>query len=79
MKDQLLNKNQMRKKLIIPFVLFFSIISAQERDALLDGLFEEEMTMEQQLLPQKMIFTQAVLWGKNGFFRKDIGHKVINK
>lgn len=60
----------MRKKLIIPVVLFFSMISAQERDALLDGLFEEEMTIEQQLLPQKMIFTQSVLWGKNGLFRK---------
>ena len=70
MKDQPLNKNQMRKKLIIPFVLFFSMISAQERDALLDGLFEEEMSMEQQLLPHKMIFTQSVLWGKNGLFRK---------
>ena len=56
MKDQTLNKNQMRKKLIIPFVLFFSMISAQERDALLDGLFEEEMSMEMQLLPHKMIF-----------------------
>ena len=70
MKDKPLNKNQMRKKLIIPFVLFFSMISAQDRDALLDGLFEEEMSMEQQLLPHKMIFTQSVLWGKNGLFRK---------
>ena len=70
MKDQPLNKNQMSKKLIIPFVLFFSMISAQERDALLDGLFEEEMSMQIQLLPHKMIFTQSVLWGKNGLFRK---------
>lgn len=43
---------------------------AQERDALLEGLFEDEMSVEQQVLPQKMIFTQSVLWGKNGLFRK---------
>ena len=28
------------------------------------------MTIEEQLLPKKMIFTQSVFWGKNGFFRK---------
>lgn len=28
------------------------------------------MSIEQQVLPQKMIFTQSVLWGKNGLFRK---------
>jgi hypothetical protein len=28
------------------------------------------MSVEQQVLPQKMIFTQSVLWGKNGLFRK---------
>ncbi|MBL6643270.1 MAG: hypothetical protein ISP64_01500 [Flavobacteriaceae bacterium] len=50
--------------------LIFQGVFAQERDALLEGLFEDEMSIEQQVLPQKMIFTQSILWGKNGLFRK---------
>ena len=50
--------------------LIFQGVFAQERDALLQGLFEDEMSIEQEVLPQKMIFTQSVLWGKNGLFRK---------
>ena len=59
----------MKKFAFLSFFIFQGII-AQERDALLKGLFEEEMTIEEQLLPKKMIFTQSVFWGKNGFFRK---------
>lgn len=60
----------MKKGLTLVMVLFFLFASAQERDAMLDGLFEDDPSMEEQLLPQKMIFTQSVLWGKNGLFRK---------
>ena len=59
----------MKKIIFLTFFIFQAVV-AQERDALLKGLFEEEMTMEEQLLPQKMIFTQSLLWGKNGLFRK---------
>ena len=59
----------MKKFAFLSFFIFQGII-AQERDELLKGLFEEEMTIEEQLLPKKMIFTQSVFWGKNGFFRK---------
>ena len=58
------------KKIIFLILFIFQAVVAQERDALLEGLFEEEMTIEEQLLPQKMIFTQSLLWGKNGLFRK---------
>ena len=58
------------KKNIFLILFVFQAVVAQERDALLEGLFEEEMTIEEQLLPQKMIFTQSLLWGKNGLFRK---------
>ena len=58
------------KKNIFLILFVFQAVVAQERDALLEGLFEEEMTMEEQLLPQKMIFTQSLLGGKNGLFRK---------
>ena len=57
------------KKIIFLILFIFQAVVAQERDALLEGLFEEEMTMEKQLLPQKMIFTQSLLWGKKGLFR----------
>ena len=58
-------------KKFIFFIFFISqTLVAQERDALFEDLFEEEMTIEEQLLPQKMIFTQSLLWGKNGLFRK---------
>ena len=59
----------MKKIIFLTFFIFQAVV-AQERDALLKGLFEEEMTMEEQLLPQKIIFTQSLLWGKNGLFRK---------
>ena len=59
----------MKKIIFLTFFIFQAVV-AQERDALLEGLFEEEMTMEEQLLPQKIIFTQSLLWGKNGLFRK---------
>ena len=58
------------KKIIFLILFIFQAVVAQERDALLEGLFEEEMTMEEQLLPQKMIFTQSLLWGKTVFFVK---------
>ena len=58
-------------KKFIFFIFFISqTLVAQERDALFEDLFEEEMTIEEQLLPQKMIFTQSLLWGKNGLFRR---------
>jgi len=58
------------KKIIFLTFFVFQTVFAQDRDALLDGLFDEEITMDKQLLPQKMIFTQSLLWGKNGLFRK---------
>ena len=58
------------KKIIFYTFFTFQLAAAQDRDLLLEGLFEEEMTMEEQLLPQKMIFTQSLLWGKSGLFRK---------
>ena len=58
------------KKIIFFTFFIFQLAAAQDRDLLLEGLFEEEMTMEEQLLPQKMIFTQSLLWGKSGLFRK---------
>lgn len=60
------------KKIIFLTLFVFQTVFAQDRDALLDGLFDEEITMEEQLLPQKMIFTQSLLWGKMAFFAKQV-------
>ena len=53
-------------------VYFFVSIGlfAQDRDELLEGLFDEEQIVTETLLPEKMIFTQSLLWGKKGLFRK---------
>ena len=59
----------MKKNIFFTFFIF-QLVAAQDRDLLLEGLFEEEMRMDEQLLPQKMIFTQSLLWGKSGLFRK---------
>ena len=58
------------KKIIFFTFFIFQLVAAQDRDTLFERLFEEEMRMDEQLLPQKMIFTQSLLWGKSGLFRK---------
>ena len=51
--------------------LFVSIgLFAQDLDEILQGLFDEEQPVSETLLPEKMIFTQSLLWGKKGLFRK---------
>ena len=57
-------------KLIFLALFISQAIFSQEREVLLEELFEEDITIDQQLLPSKMIFTQSLLWGKKGFFRK---------
>ena len=58
------------KKIIFFTFFIFQLAAAHDRDSLFESLFEEEMRMDEQLLPQKMIFTQSLLWGKSGLFRK---------
>ena len=58
------------KKTIFFILLIFPSLNAQDREVLLEGLFEEKIEEEQQLLPQKMVFTQSLFWGENGLFRK---------
>ena len=54
------------KKTIFFILLIFQSLNAQDREVLLEGLFEEKIEEEQQLLPQKMVFTQSLFWGENG-------------
>ena len=50
------------------FFLICSFSFSQEKDDLFNMIEQEEKKIE--LLPEKMIFTQSLLWGKKGLFRK---------
>ena len=57
------------RKFLFYFVLFtISVNYSQEKEDLFNLISNEEKKIE--LLPQKMIFTQSLLWGKKGLFRK---------
>ncbi|MDC0389090.1 hypothetical protein OAM29_01150 [Flavobacteriaceae bacterium] len=57
------------RKFLFYFVLFtISVNYSQEKDDLFDLINDDEKEIE--LLPKRMIFTQSVLWGKNGLLRK---------
>ena len=57
-------------QLIIFFVLLFSFqIKAQTEEDLFNMIIVEDNS-ELPLLPERMIFTQRLLWGNRGFFRK---------
>ena len=56
----------------IIYIIFFSLISffihGQGDDFFKDLRLESEVDVS--LLPDKMVFTQKLFWGKNGLFRK---------
>ena len=59
----------MKSNYIILFVfLICSFSFSQEKDDLFNMIEQEEKKIE--LLPEKMIFTQSLLWGKKGLLRK---------
>ncbi len=57
------------RKFLFYFVLFtISVNYSQDKEDLFNLISNEEKKIE--LLPQKMIFTQSLLWGKKGLLRK---------
>ena len=57
------------KKILFIFILFSIAINySQEKEDLFSLISEEQNQIE--LLPERMVFTQSLLWGKNGLFRK---------
>ena len=69
----------MKIKFTILIFFFVSVANCQEQKLLLNSLFnEEEIKENEKLLPNRMIFTQSVLWGKKGLFRKT-GISTLNK
>ncbi len=61
------------KKLILFFCLLISIgLSAQENsaDSLLNDLMSDAEPTTAELLPERMLITQRMLWGQNGLYRK---------
>ena len=61
----------MKEKIIIFTFFIFLSLHWQEDKLLLESLFDKEEIQEsEKLLPERMVFTQSILWGKNGIFRK---------
>jgi hypothetical protein len=61
------------KKLILFFCLLISsVLSAQENsaDSLLNDLMTDAEPTAAELLPERMLITQRMLWGQNGLYRK---------
>ena len=57
------------KNILFIFILFSIAINySQEKEDLFSLISEEQNQIE--LLPERMVFTQSLLWGKNGLFRK---------
>jgi len=57
------------KSFLFIFILFSIAINySQEKEDLFSLISEEQNQIE--LLPERMVFTQSLLWGKNGLFRK---------
>ena len=57
------------RKFLFYFVLFtISVNYSQEKEDLFNLISNEEKKIE--LVPEKMIFTQSLLWGKKGLLRK---------
>ena len=69
----------MKKNLFILTLFILFGLHGQENNVLLESLFDkEEIKESEKLLPKRMVFTQSVLWGKSGLFRKT-GISVLNK
>ena len=69
----------MKKNLFILTFFILLGLRGQENNVLLESLFDnEEIKESEKLLPKKMVFTQSILWGKNGLFRKT-GISKLNK
>ena len=64
------------KKVIFLSIFLSQAVFSQDRQELFESLFEEETPINDQLLPKKMIFTQSLLWGENGLFRKTFISKL---
>ena len=69
----------MKEKIIIFTFFIFLSLHGQEDKLLLESLFDKKEIQEsEKLLPERMVFTQSILWGKNGIYRKT-GISKLNK
>lgn len=62
----------MKKLTFLFFLVFGYMASAQENaaDSLLNDLMEETAPATSDLLPERMLITQRMLWGQQGLYRK---------
>lgn len=62
----------MKKLTLFLFLAISTAVSAQENaaDSLLNDLMTEAEPVASDLLPERMMITQRMLWGQNGLYRK---------
>lgn len=62
----------MKKLTLFLFLAFSTAVSAQENaaDSLLNDLMTDAEPVASDLLPERMLITQRMLWGQNGLYRK---------
>jgi hypothetical protein len=62
----------MKKLTLFLFMAFSVAVSAQENaaDSLLNDLMTDAEPATSDLLPERMLITQRMLWGQNGLYRK---------
>lgn len=62
----------MKKLTLFLFLAFSMAVSAQENaaDSLLNDLMTDVEPATSDLLPERMLITQRMLWGQNGLYRK---------
>lgn len=62
----------MKKLTLFLFLAFSTAVSAQENaaDSLLNDLMTDTEPVASDLLPERMLITQRMLWGQNGLYRK---------
>ena len=72
----------MTKSIILSILLIFPFLTKAQitaADSLLMDINKEENTASKSLLPDRMLFTQRMLWGENGLYRKmGIAPKVLS-
>ena len=56
--------------IILQLVLFLGIAKARAQEDLFTLIREDTELEKVQLLPEKMVFTQRLLWGQKGLLRK---------
>ena len=65
------------KNSIIIFILLIPFFASGQNEDLFKSI-RKDINVDESLLPNRMVFTQRLIWGENGLFRKT-GISTLNK